>query len=362
VASVGCDAVVGAEPQALGVTHWFTAVPNGEPYQATVCFEGHRLGPHRTGDPRQSFAVSETVERVVPGSGPVAVTARVFDVAPGEWTVTATVTTDGQSSPVTSPSTRPPPSPTVSASGPTGFAPLIRVRAPGVRLGAWPAFVSVGVGVAVTVQSQLAARAHLSVASTVSVSLVASLMGLVGARLYYLAEERPRPPLTPATFLTAGMCIQGFLLAALPAAVIGMLIIGAPIGRFLDATAPGVLLGMAIGRLGCFFGGCCVGRPTASPFGMWSSDRRVGVRRIPTQLLEAAVALAIGVAALLAVLTQAVEPPDIVFPAAMAAYTLGRQLLFPWRDLPRRTAHGRTLALAVTIAVVLADIVVVVLA
>jgi hypothetical protein len=33
--------------------------------------------------------------------------------------------------------------------------------------------------------------------------------------------------------------------------------------------------------------------------------------------------------------------------------TLGRQLLFPWRDLPRKCSHGRTLAL--TIAVLLVE-------
>jgi phosphatidylglycerol:prolipoprotein diacylglycerol transferase len=32
-----------------------------------------------------------------------------------------------------------------------------------------------------------------------------------------------------------------------------------PFGRFLDACAPGVALGLAFGRIGCFMGGCCWG-------------------------------------------------------------------------------------------------------
>ncbi len=36
-------------------------------------------------------------------------------------------------------------------------------------------------------------------------------------------------------------------------------------------------------RLGCFFTGCCAGRPTLSRFGIRSSDRRVVARRIPTR-------------------------------------------------------------------------------
>ncbi len=36
----------------------------------------------------------------------------------------------------------------------------------------------------------------------------------------------------------------------------------------LDATIPGVTLGIAIGRWGCFFNGCCYGKPTDLPWGV----------------------------------------------------------------------------------------------
>jgi len=361
LARVGCDALADAEPQALGVTHWFDAAPHGEPYPATVRFVGHRLGLQRKPGPRESFIVSETVERVVPGSGRVAVTARIFDIVPGEWAVSACLITQGHPGPRGRRSGRPPSGPRVSASGATGYGPVIRARAPGVHLGAWPALVSVGAAIALAVQSRLAARAHLPVTVTLSVSLVASVVGLLGARIYYLAEQGERP-LRPRALLTAGMCIQGFVLAAMATATVGVLVAGVPVGRFLDATAPGLLLAMAVGRLGCFFGGCCAGRPTASRWALWSSDRRVGARRIPTQLLESALALALGVAASLAVLTGGVQPAGTVFVGAIAAYTLGRQLLFPLRDLARKTSHGRTLTAAVAGAVLLADVALAVLA
>jgi phosphatidylglycerol---prolipoprotein diacylglyceryl transferase len=134
-----------------------------------------------------------------------------------------------------------------------------------------------------------------------------------------------------------------------------------PIGPLLDVTAPSLLFGMTIGRLGCFFGGCCAGRPTASRWGLWSSDRRLGVRRVPTQLVEAALALVVGLVALLVVLRGAAKPAGGVFVGAIAAYTLGRQVLFPMRDLPRNTSHGRMLTIVVAALVVLADIAVVVL-
>lgn len=78
----------------------------------------------------------------------------------------------------------------------------------------------------------------------------------------------------------------------------------------------------------------------------WSSDRRLGVRRIPTQLFEAAVALAIGLTAFALVWMGPPRPAGVVFVGAIATYTLGRQLLFPLRGGARHTAHGRVVTLA----------------
>lgn len=66
-------------------------------------------------------------------------------------------------------------------------------------------------------------------------------------------------------------------------------------------------------------------------------------RRIPTQLFESALALFLGLVALLAVWSTPPEPGSAVFVGSIAAYTLGRQVLFPLRDLPRHTRHGRLL-------------------
>jgi phosphatidylglycerol:prolipoprotein diacylglycerol transferase len=354
VAAVRCDALVDAEPQALGVTYWFDAASHGEPYAVTVRFTGHRLGLRGKPGPRDSFTLLEAVEGVVPGSGRVAVSTRIFDIAPGEWHVAAGVFKPPNPATATPPTEELSPA-AVSASGATGFAPVIRVRAPGARLGTWPGLVGAGVAVALIVQSRLAARGHMPVTVILLVSLLASVVGLLGARIYYLAEQRPGALIKPRALLTAGMCIQGFVLGAMATASIGMLLAGVSVGRYLDVTAPGLLFGMSIGRFGCFFGGCCAGRPTASRWGLWSSDRRLGMRRVPTQLLESALALALGVAALVAVLSTAAKPAGFVFAGAIAAYTLGRQLLFPWRDLPRKTSHGRTLTIAVTAAVLLAE-------
>ncbi len=347
----GCDAVADAEPQALGLTYDFNAAEEGEPYRMTIRFEGRRTGVSGKPEPQDRFDVTETIARVVPGSGRVTLSKRMSGIAAGRWEVNAGPVAD-PAAPLGTAS-RPQPS-GETATGRTGFGPIVRVRAPGVRLSAWPALVGLGTAVALVTQGLLAARLALPVTSILLLALVACLIGLVGGKVYYLAEHPNRS--RSLTNMTSGMCLQGFVLAAVGTVVLGALLLGVPVGELLDVTAPGLLFGMAIGRVGCFFGGCCAGRPTRSRWGLWSSDRRLGTRRIPTQLLESTMALLLGVAALLIVVILAPQPHGVVFAGGIAAYTLGRQLLFPLRDLPRRTARGRIVTMAISGFVLLAAV------
>ena len=50
-----------------------------------------------------------------------------------------------------------------------------------------------------------------------------------------------------------------------------------------NTIAPSIALGMAIGRFGCFFNGCCYGKAAS-----WGCDFGDGLSRLPTQLFEAA--------------------------------------------------------------------------
>jgi len=132
---------------------------------------------------------------------------------------------------------------------------------------------------------------------------------------------------------------------------------GIPIRTFLDISAPGLFFAMAIGRQGCFLHGCCVGRLTASRWGLWASDGRVGARRIPTQQLESLACLVIGLAALTLVLRGRPPAAGTVFVGALAAYTLCRQILFRYREEPRRTSLGRRASMIAAGLVLAADII-----
>lgn len=67
---------------------------------------------------------------------------------------------------------------------------------------------------ALIVQALLATQTGLPVARVLLLSLVASLVGLLGAKLDYVAGHLEKGDLaTGLSHLTGGMCIQGFVLA-----------------------------------------------------------------------------------------------------------------------------------------------------
>jgi len=130
------------------------------------------------------------------------------------------------------------------------------------------------------------------------------ISALIGAKLLLLVVEfdtfrqNPRELLT---LLRSGGVFYGGLIAAVGVALWYLTRHRLPVWSVTDAFAPGIALGHVIGRLGCFFAGCCFGRitdvPWAVTFGNEYAAQNVGtplnVPIHPTQLYEAGAELII---------------------------------------------------------------------
>lgn len=326
--------LAGADPQGLAVSYTFDTGGWSTSGPVAIAFTGTRLDG--TGQPGDRFERVERLGDMGPTTGKVAITTRLGHVTAGRWRIVA--------GPAENPAGHPLPRKAVVTS--TQFSLL--AQGPGVRLFAWPGLIALGAVVAVLVQALLAGRSGLPVAPILGFTLLGCVLGFFGGKVWYLVVNR-RPV---REFLSSGACIQGFLLVAVSVLLAGAAVLDVSAGAVLDATAPGIFFGMAIGRPGCFLTGCCVGRPTTSPWGLWSSDRRLGIRRWPVQLYEAGSALLIGVVGLLLVVAVAPPFPGAVFIGSIAAYTGARQFLFRLRS-NSHTRLGRLVVQAVCGAILL---------
>jgi len=334
--------------QLLTVTCWIDPGEQGEP--ATVEFTGRRTdatGPSRLGD---TFSREETFEGIVPGSGPVAVTAEVRGVNPGTWAVTARPVGRGAAGRSAGGGRVPWPRRVAIPASPDATMrtrTLLRSPVPGIIRYAYAFLVMLGVLTGLGLEALLLASGHYPVLRPMLFSAGAVAAGVAGGKAWYAAVHQGRK--------WDGWCIQGFVAgAAVVVAAVAIAGPGLPAGAFLAAATPALLIGMGIGRHGCFWAGCCTGRPTASRWGIWSSDRRLGCRRMPVQLLEAWTALAVGSAALVTVLVAGLARSGLVAVAGLAAYTLVRQLILGLRDESRQWRYGRPVtAAAAAIALVM---------
>ena len=366
-----------SEPQALVATLWFNSGDAaGDPYSVTVRFTGRRIGAHSTPRSGETFTQDETIDGIVPGTGPVSITSWVYGVASGEWTVTGQVVSDSRDA-VSDPRSavradsgarsRPPGANPVRpaswawrrwaiSTGPdapikTRWALLAPIaRQPAVLPGIYTLLGVFAIIFAVWVQAAILGRGDVPVGRTVAASAIAIVAGLIGAKLWY-AVLHPGE-----SIIRGGWAVDGFLIVVPVVAAATLLAFNLPIGVVLDASAPGIFFAVAIGRIGCFFTGCCAGRCTGSRWGIWSSDRRVGARRVPVQLFESGAGLVLGTLALLLVLGGVPPVPGVIFVVAFAAYAVVRQILLNLRVERRkspRTVPLTGVAAAIVVVVVM---------
>lgn len=119
-------------------------------------------------------------------------------------------------------------------------------------------------------------RAGIDADTILGLATEVFIWGLVGARLFYVIEYREQ-------FFAAGKPLGQTLLDIVNIANGGLVVFGSlptaafaawrfaarrnlPLLTLADCAAPGMLLGLAIGRVGCFLNGCCYGGPCDLPW------------------------------------------------------------------------------------------------
>ncbi|SEF38570.1 phosphatidylglycerol:prolipoprotein diacylglycerol transferase [Caloramator fervidus] len=118
------------------------------------------------------------------------------------------------------------------------------------------------------------------------------LGGLIGAKLlYFIAEAKTifKNPKEILYMLTSGFVVYGALIGGVLTGYIYCKVKGINFLKMFDLLAPSMAFAQGVGRLGCFFAGCCYGKPTDLPIGVVFKNSPFapnGVKLIPTQLIS----------------------------------------------------------------------------
>jgi phosphatidylglycerol---prolipoprotein diacylglyceryl transferase len=90
-----------------------------------------------------------------------------------------------------------------------------------------------------------------------SIAIVAVSMGVVGAKIFHLAENPAAVAADPIgmIFSTGGLAFFGGVIVASISVAWYLRRLGIPIPHFFDAVAPGLMLAYGVGRIGCHLAG-----------------------------------------------------------------------------------------------------------
>lgn len=137
------------------------------------------------------------------------------------------------------------------------------------HIGDWPVhsfgvMLSLGILTGLLVACYVARRQDRYLEEIVDLSFFAVVGGIIGARLWEVAFtwEYYSDNLGQALAIwNGGLSVQGAVLGGLLAVIWYCRRNKVPFWPVADTLAPGLLMGQAVGRLGCFFNGCCFGIP-----------------------------------------------------------------------------------------------------
>lgn len=171
------------------------------------------------------------------------------------------------------------------------------------------------------------------------------ISALVGAKLLLVVTDFRTFVSDPSQLITlarSGGVFYGGLILAVTVALWYIRQIGLPLWTTCDVFAPGIALGHVVGRFGCFFAGCCWGKPTdvpwaitfTNPYAAANVGTPLNVPLHPTQLYEA------GAEALILWLLLATEKRGRTYPGRtfwlyMLLYAISRFIIEFYRNDPR---------------------------
>jgi len=196
-----------------------------------------------------------------------------------------------------------------------------------------------GTAVGMLLTLRLAKRAGFPEGIILAACILAFIFGLIGARITHVLDDldfyRDNPGKIVAIW-EGGLGWYGCLIGGTLAVVVYAWIKRFSLARFADAAAPGVLLGLSIGRIGCTINGDSPGTLTSLPWGfMYTNHDSFSPLWVPTHPAPAYEILwNMVILVVLWRLWKRLSPDGSLFLVMLAAYSFGRFWISWVRDEP----------------------------
>ena len=130
----------------------------------------------------------------------------------------------------------------------------------------------VGFLAAVFLMRRLAVKVKENPDHIANAALYALVVGVIGARFFYVLHHygdfRGGPWWEVFATWRGGLELVGGIILSIVVTILYLLKQKLSVRTYLDLLAIGLILGLAFGRIGCFFSGCCWGKPTDTAWGM----------------------------------------------------------------------------------------------
>jgi phosphatidylglycerol:prolipoprotein diacylglycerol transferase len=156
-------------------------------------------------------------------------------------------------------------------------------------------FIALAVLAGMFVSRHEARRMGIDADKVVDAFFYVVVAAIVGSRLFYVLTNLDlfvSAPLDVFKIWNGGLVFYGGFIGAAVVVIIYLRIHRLPLGKMADIAAVALPLGHALGRIGCFFAGCCYGKTCSQPWGVVfrhpDSLAPLYVQIHPTQLYSSA--------------------------------------------------------------------------
>ncbi|MFH1147900.1 MAG: prolipoprotein diacylglyceryl transferase [Pseudomonadota bacterium] len=171
----------------------------------------------------------------------------------------------------------------------------ILFRIGGLTVHTYGLFVAIGFLMGMALAVRESRRLGIDPEKTANLFFWIVISAIAGSRLLYIIVEFRSfvsAPLETVKIWKGGLVFYGGLILAVIVAVFYIRRNGMPLWRTMDILVPSLAIGQVFGRTGCFFAGCCYGRPANGRFAVTFTNpdslAPLYIPLHPVQLYEAA--------------------------------------------------------------------------